>query len=501
MLYQFTDRLAASSIDLAMQKRRILTEARTIFVCNYPTRVYKNLKDSGYDPQYDRYIELLPTDLLFTGDYFTIERFEETIHFFRKVEHDTYVDYFTDTCEYKCHLSEGYIFQIDKKWCDGYSVSYYEHTLIKQEVYTKKEVYILKHVSIHNEDGSVAYYQFPDGSYLIHNHKIAKKVDFYRYIIEQIPIEKDDFITIDRVHPYVHLLFPHISKGTVILPTYGEFIISSSFKRNKALIQHDLIHRMSKEYLEKLMETQKYDHCLFNPWYSVLDLYPEMLDLIVTETELEKLELERHMTKYLPKIPVVACPPKWIECVENRGTGHTVCAVLRLSSEKKPKWLVQVIEKAHKLLPTITLDIYGGGPMQEEMEAYVKEHNLDCVRFKGWTKDKQVSRNYQVFLSTSLSEGFCQSMFEAVVCGCAVVATDTDYGHRTHVHQNGILVDVEDKSEEEILDGLACALVKVLVNPEQFKKHSHDLVMKYNEEYFTTIWQNIFNHHYSKIKY
>lgn len=492
MLYQFTDKLSRSSIDVAMQLRAGFIPTRTIFVCNCSSNIYENIKQFNYNPATDRYIEHLPTDLEFTGQAYTLEMFEKTLPSCRKeVGHDA-IRYYTDTHEYCCYVKDGAVFKAETKWSEGFIASYYEHTLVKQEVYEKKDLYVLKHITIHNEDGSIAYYRYPDGSFVMNQQKFPNKKEFYRYIISTIPITKDDFVTLDIVYLYIDLLFPHIEQATVILPTYGEFLLTSSLKRNKAYLKHGF--KQDNPGVIQLYKTQKRNHCLFNDWYSVLTLYPDKLDLIVTETELEKLELEKHMIHYLPKKPVIACPPKWIDCVENLGRGNAVCTVVRLSKEKHPLWLIKAAVIAQKQILDLVFDIYGNGELYNELKEYLEQQQIHFIHLKGWTMDKQISRNYQVFMNASLGEGFCQAMYEAVACGCAVVATDTAYGHQTHVYQNGILVDVEEKEEEEIIQALADALVDVLKDVESYKKYSHALVAKYTKEYYDKIWQDILIH-------
>lgn len=74
------------------------------------------------------------------------------------------------------------------------------------------------------------------------------------------------------------------------------------------------------------------------------------------------------------------------------------------------------------------LTMAGGGEMEAQLKAYVKEHKLeDCVEFAGFCKPEQIRemmKNSNIYLFTSdYKEGWGAVLNEAMNSGCAVVAS------------------------------------------------------------------------------
>lgn len=87
---------------------------------------------------------------------------------------------------------------------------------------------------------------------------------------------------------------------------------------------------------------------------------------------------------------------------------------------------IDVAIRAFEQLPEELLYVAGNGPMMEEMQAYVKAHNMSNVRFLGYLqKDEMSERFYHakaVIMTSQCYEAFAMTIAEAYSYGVPVIA-------------------------------------------------------------------------------
>ncbi|MBQ0786070.1 MAG: glycosyltransferase [Oceanihabitans sp.] len=157
-----------------------------------------------------------------------------------------------------------------------------------------------------------------------------------------------------------------------------------------------------------------------------------------------------------------------------------IVAVGRLNPVKNQRSL---IESMALIKEKVALNIYGIGPLEEELKARTTELHLnDSITFKGNsdTIDQEIVKHHCLVL-TSLSEGFPNVILEAMSLGVPVIATNCMSGPLELLNDNkevtieagsfykakyGLLVNVDDN------EGLAKAIT--------FYKNNEDLREKYS---------------------
>ena len=95
----------------------------------------------------------------------------------------------------------------------------------------------------------------------------------------------------------------------------------------------------------------------------------------------------------------------------------------RLSKEKNLFALLEACKKCN-----FGLDLYGKGPLQEELSTYVNTHGID-VNFKGLVPNKElvkVYNKYKYYILTSYQEGMPKTLLEAMACGCVCIGTNVE---------------------------------------------------------------------------
>ena len=131
-------------------------------------------------------------------------------------------------------------------------------------------------------------------------------------------------------------------------------------------------------------------------------------------------------------------------------------SIMRMERVKNPLFLIDVFKAVHLKEKRAKLMIVGDGSMRTLVEKRIEEYGLkDSVIITGFRKDaKRFYGVFDVFVSTSIKEGFSVSVLEAMASSLPVVVSDSG-GVREMVEDgvNGFIIedfDVE-KFKERIL--------------------------------------------------
>ena len=164
----------------------------------------------------------------------------------------------------------------------------------------------------------------------------------------------------------------------------------------------------------------------------------------------------------------------------------------RLSAEKN----MAVLLKAFALLRRdlrAKLWIVGDGPERPHLESLAASLNiLDDIIFWGFQENLyKFIKKSDVFVHTSLFEGFGNIILEAMACGVPVIATDCPFGPGEIITngENGVLVPVSDES------ALAKALKMVSEEKEasaRFVQNAHKRLSEFTPERMVRGYADVF---------
>lgn len=130
-----------------------------------------------------------------------------------------------------------------------------------------------------------------------------------------------------------------------------------------------------------------------------------------------------------------------------------IVAIGRLTEQKNHMLLIKsfdnLIKKCEQnnvILPF--LNIYGQGDLEKKLKQFVLDNNIKNINFMGITSDvpKVLSKN-DIYVMSSIYEGFSISLIEALASGISIICTDVG-GNKEIIDNNytGIIVDRNDQT-------------------------------------------------------
>ena len=171
-----------------------------------------------------------------------------------------------------------------------------------------------------------------------------------------------------------------------------------------------------------------------------------------------------------------------------------IITACRLTPQKNLKMLIDGFNEFNKTHNDFILELYGEGPLKENLEEYCKELQIESsVCFKGYSTDiHNIMAESTIFALTSDFEGLSNSMLEALAIGVPTICTDCPPGGAALYikdGENGFLVDVGDtRAFTEKLS----LLVDNNELQEKFSKNSPTIRNELNEENIIKKWNDLF---------
>lgn len=166
----------------------------------------------------------------------------------------------------------------------------------------------------------------------------------------------------------------------------------------------------------------------------------------------------------------------------NKGKREdVVITASRLERQKNLPMMIRAFAQFSKYYPNYTLEVYGRGDDEKELQALIQELSLENKAFlKGYSHNIYAEMNRcSIFALSSNFEGLSNSMLEAMAMGLPCVVTDCPPGGAKEVinnNVNGILVPVGD------INAMSDAFCKI-ANDKTFASKLSSEAAKVREEY------------------
>ena len=149
---------------------------------------------------------------------------------------------------------------------------------------------------------------------------------------------------------------------------------------------------------------------------------------------------------------------------------HTVVGVGRLSEQKNFEMLIHAFAALPARFSDYTLEIYGGGPLEEKLHNVIDEAGLsERAKLMGIKKNvMHYISDAALYVMSSDYEGFPNALAEAMATGIPVISTDFSTGVAGDIvkSENGIVIPVGDR------EALTEAMEKMLSDEHEWERMS-----------------------------
>lgn len=141
-----------------------------------------------------------------------------------------------------------------------------------------------------------------------------------------------------------------------------------------------------------------------------------------------------------------------IEEIEKKR--KTICTVGRLSKQKGYDRLLRIIKKLNEEGLEFDAWIIGVGEEEENLKKYVRDNRLQNVKLLGYQPNPyKYMKKADLFVCSSITEGFSTVVSEALILGKRIVTTDCS-GMREILGENGEYGILVENSEEALYKAL-----------------------------------------------
>ena len=237
-------------------------------------------------------------------------------------------------------------------------------------------------------------------------------------------------------------------------------------------------------------------HRLKLPWRLLRPWAYRQADCVVTQTQhaldyfSSAIRIHGRVIPNAVRLPEPITNSSSTEC--QRKTHKVVLAMGRLAKEKNFMALIQAFAVLAPRYPTWNLEIWGEGPERDNLEMLVNNFNLcNRITLPGTTKSpNDRMRKADLFVLSSLYEGFPNVLGEAMACGLPVISFNCPSGPSELICDgtNGILVPPGDTV------ALAAAMDRLINNElerQQLALRAPEVIERFRFERIMALWTNL----------
>ena len=496
MIYNFNLGIgwASSGVEYAQAYRagvlrRIGQEAKFIFTDMFPQDNIEHMTANiGFLDSEIIWLYTFFTDCKIAPVTFTLDRLEATFadrefSFSRegiRVKYDFsgtntyYMAYMIDDQSDRVHrvemVSNGYLVRKDYfTYCRIYS-EYYAPLDNQAHLYQRR---------FYNEDGSVAYdeitdndsvmYQFPDRFF-------CSKKELVGYLISCLHLTKRDTLIFDRTMNFAQVVMQNAGSARIGIAVHAD---------------HFSVNNTDDENI------------LWNNFYEYAFSQHKHVSFYLVSTDAQNRLLKEQFQKYANALPDIVTIPVGsldeLKYPKKERVRHSLITASRLAGEKHIDWLIEAVVEARKIIGDLTLDIYGKGGEEARLQALIAERKCDeFIHLKGQQKMDEVYKDYEAYVSASLSEGFGLTLMEAVGSGLPIIGFDVPYGNQTFIDhgKNGYKIPVSDMMDKkERVQKLAESIIHLFTkaNLKKFCQYSYQKARTYLTVEVEKGWINLLN--------
>lgn len=317
----------------------------------------------------------------------------------------------------------------------------------------------------YNENGTVAYEEVNDKENVLYKFPdkvIYSKEEFVAHFVRCLKLTESDIVIVDRTTGIGQAVFQNASAAKLGVVIHADHFSEGATDDNNVL---------------------------WNNFYEYPFGLSKKIDFFVSSTDAQSILLREQFEKYVGVKPnVVTIPVGSIDELKyptEPRKKHSMITASRLASEKHVDWLVSATVKARKVIPDITLDIYGRGAEDEKIKKLIEKNRAsEYIKMCGHKNLEEIYKQYDAYLSGSTSEGFGLSLLEAIGSGLPIIGFDVRYGNQTFIEdgKNGYKIPISEEMESaERIEKLSKYIIKLFTedDPEEYHNSSYKMAERF----------------------
>ena len=167
--------------------------------------------------------------------------------------------------------------------------------------------------------------------------------------------------------------------------------------------------------------------------------------------------------------------------IENNKNKYVVSYICRISEQKRPMLLVEILRALKEKRQDFICLIAGDGPMLEKVKKMLKRHDLleDVIMLGNVKETGKIYKISDVTINCSIKEGLALTAYESLSMGVPVVTADVGGQAELINKEVGVVVPCIQKEteimnfnyKEEEINSYVHAIDKVLKNLENYKSN------------------------------
>ena len=173
--------------------------------------------------------------------------------------------------------------------------------------------------------------------------------------------------------------------------------------------------------------------------------------------------------------------------IENKKNKYIVSFICRISEQKRPMLLVEILKKLKENRQDFICLIAGDGPMFEKVKYKLKIYNLleDVVLLGNVKETEEIYKISDVTINCSIKEGLALTAYESLAMGVPVVTANVGGQAELINEEVGVVVPCMQKEteiknfkyNEKEINSYVYAIDKVLNNLENYKSNCRKRIM------------------------
>jgi len=173
--------------------------------------------------------------------------------------------------------------------------------------------------------------------------------------------------------------------------------------------------------------------------------------------------------------------------IENKKNKYIVSFICRISEQKRPMLLVEILKKLKENRQDFICLIAGDGPMFEKVKYKLKIYNLleDVVLLGNVKETEEIYKISDVTINCSIKEGLALTAYESLAMGVPVVTANVGGQAELINEEVGVVVPCMQKEteiknfkyKEKEINSYVYAIDKVLNNLENYKSNCRKRIM------------------------